>query len=130
MARYNHPETDKTYAAAQRWVDAALKSDDSLFTPGRGIWTPEVIGDLWERFVNHPDTSSDKFLMKFKRQLAGDNLADATTIQLAGELLFIHLLMTSDVTPVVTPASAADRNPAAATTYGPGSVTPPSYGPT
>jgi len=97
VARYNHPETSKTYAAAQRWVDAALKSDDSLFTPGSRIWTPEVIGDLWERFVNHPDLSTDKFLIKFERQLAADERADPTTIQLAGELLFIHFLITSEV---------------------------------
>lgn len=27
MARYKRPEIDKYYAAAQRWVDAALESD-------------------------------------------------------------------------------------------------------
>ena len=85
MARFNPPVTDETYAAAQRWVDAALKRDDSLFTPGRPIWSPVVIADLWERFVDHPDTSSDDFLTKFRRQLAGDDPADPGTIQLAGE---------------------------------------------
>ena len=97
MARFNHPETDKTYAAAQRWVDAALKSDDSLFTPGSRIWSPEVINDLWERFVDHPDLSSDDFLTKFERQLVGDDPADPATIQLAGELLFVHFLIANDV---------------------------------
>ena len=98
MARlHNHPETDKTYAAAQRWVDAALRSDDSLFTPGSRIWSPEVIDDLWERFVEHPDPSSDDFLTKFKRQLAGEDPADPATIQLAGEVLFFHFLIATDV---------------------------------
>ena len=97
MARFNPPATDETYAAAQRWVDAALKSDDSLFTPGRPIWSPAVIADLWERFVDHPDTSSDDFLTKFGRQLAGDDPADPGTIQLAGELLFFHFLIAADV---------------------------------
>ena len=90
MARYNHPQTDSTYAAAQRWVDAALKSDDSLFTPGEAVWSPAVMDDLCERFVQHPDLSSDDFLTKFNRQLAGDDPADPATVQLAGELLFIH----------------------------------------
>jgi len=97
VARYNHPETDKTYAAAQRWVDAALRSDDSLFSPGSPVWTPELIDDLCRRFIDHPDTSSDDFLTKFERQLAGENPAVPRTVQLAGELLFIHFLIANDV---------------------------------
>ena len=97
MARRKIPGTDETYAAAQRWVDAALKSDDSLFTPGSRIWSPEVIDDLWDRFVEHPDLSSDDFLTKFRRQLAGADPAGPDTIQLAGELLFIHFLIATNV---------------------------------
>lgn len=82
------------YMAAERWVKCALMADDSLFTPGRSIWSLSVIRDLYTRFVDHPDTSSDSFMTKFKRQL---NDAPDETIQLAGETLFIHFLISSFV---------------------------------
>lgn len=82
------------YEAADRWIDAALRSDDSLFTPGRPIWAPQVIADLYERFVENPDESGDSFEEKFRRQLAA---APAETIQLAGELLYVHFLVADDM---------------------------------
>jgi 5-methylcytosine-specific restriction enzyme B len=39
MARDPRAEADAVYRAAQRFVDVALASDDSLFTPGRPIWS-------------------------------------------------------------------------------------------
>lgn len=39
------------YEAAVRWVGAALRNDDSLFTPGVPIWSAPVIADLYERFA-------------------------------------------------------------------------------
>ncbi|RPJ87161.1 MAG: hypothetical protein EHM18_02525, partial [Acidobacteria bacterium] len=77
------------YQAGRRIIDACLRSDDSLFTPGRGIWSPAVIGDLYVRFVENPDESSDSFETKFERQLSG---APPETFQLAGEMLFVHFL--------------------------------------
>jgi len=78
------------YQVAQRWVDEALRSDGSLFTPGRPVWTEENIGDLYQRFVSKPDTSADSFSQKLKRQL-GD--ASDAVIQLAAEVLYVHLLI-------------------------------------
>ena len=78
-----------TYEAAERFCDVALRADDSLFTPGTSIWAEPVLRDLHERFVERPDESSDTFLEKFKRQLDG---APDSTIQLAGELLYVHFL--------------------------------------
>lgn len=43
------------YKAAELWVERALKSDDSLFTPGVPIWSSEWLGELRERFLNQPD---------------------------------------------------------------------------
>jgi 5-methylcytosine-specific restriction protein B len=80
---------DLVYAAGQRFVEAALRSDDSLFTPGSAIWSNLVIEDLHHRFVGHPDTSKDSFVMKFERQLEG---APSETVQLAGELLFVYFV--------------------------------------
>jgi MoxR-like ATPase len=87
------PEQDVSlvYVAARRWVDAALRADDSLFTPGRAIWSLPVIEDLYERFVLRPDSSQDAFEAKLQRQLAD---APSDTIQLAGEVLYVHFLIT------------------------------------
>ena len=46
---------DNVYAAAQKWVDCALRSDGSLFTPGKPIWTRQWLGELQERFLDRPD---------------------------------------------------------------------------
>lgn len=62
---------DGTYAAAEQFVDRALRSDDSLFTPGQSIWSTENLDDLQRRFVLQPDESSDPFDVKFRRQLEG-----------------------------------------------------------
>ncbi len=80
----------ETYAAAARFVDAALRQDDSLFTPGVAIWSEANLDDLHARFVAKPDESSDAFLVKFQRQLAG---APDSTFQLAAEALYVHFLI-------------------------------------
>jgi 5-methylcytosine-specific restriction enzyme B len=80
------------YAAAGRFVDAALREDDSLFTPGVAVWAKTNLDDLYARFVAHPDESSDAFLVKFQRQLAG---APDSTVQLAAEVLYVHFLIAS-----------------------------------
>lgn len=79
-----------TYAAAERFVEAVLRHDDSLFTPGVALWTAANLDDLHARFVERPDESADAFLVKFQRQLAG---APDATIQLAAETLYVHFLI-------------------------------------
>jgi 5-methylcytosine-specific restriction enzyme B len=78
------------YEVARQFVDAALRKDDSLFTPGHPIWSRATLDDLYERFVKSPDESSDTFEQKLQRQLAG---APPETIQLAAEVLYVHLLV-------------------------------------
>ncbi len=97
MPRLTTPAATRVYAAAQRFIASALRADDSLFTPGTPIWSPEVIDDLYHRFVEHPDVSADSFEQKLHRQLRGDVLeppvdAAPATYQLAGELLYIYYL--------------------------------------
>src|SRR5687768_16861727 len=89
------PGLDKCYVAIALVRERALRGDDSLFTPGTPIWRDQVIDDLYRRFVEQPDTSSDRFEVKFHRQLDG---APDSTIQLAAELLFIHLVIADDMT--------------------------------
>jgi 5-methylcytosine-specific restriction protein B len=87
MAR--QPERDDLYAITTRFVDECLRRDGSLFTPDRTIWSTAILEDLYERFAGHPDTSGDPFNRKLARQLAD---APDTSIQLMGEVLFIHFL--------------------------------------
>ena len=81
---------EKVYEAAQAWVDRALRADDSLFTPGRGIWTSENLAELRRRFLDRPDISGDGFYVKLNRQLDG---GPAEVYQLMGEVLFVYFLI-------------------------------------
>jgi 5-methylcytosine-specific restriction enzyme B len=90
VARVGDAQNDITYQAAQRMVDNGLRRDDSLFTPGRPIWSLRNFSDIQARFVDQPDTTNDSFENKFRRQLAG---APAETVQLAAELLYVNLLI-------------------------------------
>jgi 5-methylcytosine-specific restriction enzyme B len=55
MARVTGTVGDQFYGAAQRFIDAALRADDSLFTPGTAIWSLAHIDDLYRRFIEQPD---------------------------------------------------------------------------
>ncbi len=83
---------DKVYEAARKWVDSALRTDGSLFTPGKPIWSSRWLGELHERFLNHPDVSGDDFLRKLERQLAD---SPPEVYQLMGEILYVHFLIVS-----------------------------------
>ena len=74
-----------------------MKSDDSLFTPGKKIWSLDNINSLDEFFVQNPiETSKIKFYDKFKTQLSS---APDETIQLAAEMLYTYFLIVMSVKP-------------------------------
>ena len=81
---------EKVYAAAEKWVERALRADDSLFTPGKAIWSSQWLGEVHQRFLNHPDESKDSFLNKLQRQLAD---SPPEVYQLMGEVLYFHFLI-------------------------------------
>ena len=81
---------ESVYAAAAQWVDRALRTDDSLFTPGQTIWSSPWLGELRIRYLDQPDESSDDFYTKLQRQLEG---SPAEVYQLTAELLYVHLLI-------------------------------------
>ena len=86
-------EADNVYKAASKWVDSALRTDGSLFTPGKPIWSSRWLGELHERFLNHPDASrGPSFADKLKRQLAD---SPSEVYQLMGEALYVHFLIVS-----------------------------------
>lgn len=95
MSRSSEPTKVLIYQVAGTWVDQCLRRDDSLFSPGRAIWSAPWIRDLRERFVERPDESQDTFSRKLERQLEG---APAETLQLMGEMLCVHFLIADSVT--------------------------------
>ena len=92
--------TERVYAAAKRWVDVALRTDDSLFTPGKQIWTSQWLGELHQQFLNNPDDHGGGFLGKLERQLDG---SPPEVYQLTAEVLYVYFLI------VKTTNSAAER---------------------
>ena len=90
MTRVLLPTSQPFYDASQAFVELALRSDDSLFTPGVAIWTRTNLDELHRRFNDDPDASGGSFQQKFQRQLAG---ADPAIVQLAAEVIYVHLLI-------------------------------------
>lgn len=86
MARW---QDNPIYAVAERFVDVALRRDDSLFTPGRPIWSPSNLDELDARYVQNPDLSSGSFEEKLKQQLSG---ASPEAVQLMAEAMFMYFL--------------------------------------
>ena len=85
------PDNESTYDAAGQWVDRALRTDDSLFTPGTSIWRLRWLNELHERFLEHPAVSRiSEFLPSLEQQLADCPLE---VYQLMAETLYIHLLI-------------------------------------
>ena len=90
-ARVTHWDgVESAYAAAEAWVDCALRTDGSIFTPGKPIWTRELLGELHRRFLDRPDDSRRPFLEKLKDQLE-DSAPEVH--QLMGEVLYVHYLL-------------------------------------
>ena len=81
---------EKVYAAAKQWVDCALRTDGSLFTPGKEIWTCELLGELHTRFLDRPDEGDRNFFEKLKEQLAE---SPEEVYQLMGEVLYVYYLI-------------------------------------
>src|SRR5437867_4525146 len=95
MPRNTEARVQPFYEAANRFVSEALKSDGSLFTPGVPVWSADNIKELYHRFIEQPHPGPDRFEVKLRRQLQG---APAKAIQLAGEVLFVHLLRSEEHT--------------------------------
>ncbi len=89
-SRKTHEGAEAIYAAAQKWVDCALRKDDSLFTPGKPIWTPEGLRKLREQFLDQPDVGQGGFYDKLRQQLEG---SPPEVYQLMGEVLYFHFLI-------------------------------------
>ena len=82
---------DAIYAMHARWLTEVLGPGDSLFTPGKLIWTTEHLDELERAFVGRPDTTPGK---KYEEKLR-DQLASVSpeAKQLMAELHAVHFLM-------------------------------------
>ncbi len=83
---------DRSYEILANWVEVAFRTQDSLFTPGKALWTVANVDDLYKKFVENPDETKNKFIDKFKNQLEGSS---DETLQLAAELLYIQVIAPS-----------------------------------
>jgi len=79
---------DQVYAAARLVLERGFVQDDSVFTPGRAVWTRENALDLAYR-LEHPPAGPGSFLDKLRVELAD---ASPEVVQLAAEVLYLHLL--------------------------------------
>ncbi len=92
-SRKTHDGAEKVYEAAQKWVDCALRADDSLFTPSKAIWSSGWLEELRRRFLDQPDREPGNFMEKLRRQLEG---SPSEVYQLIGEALYVHYLIISE----------------------------------
>jgi 5-methylcytosine-specific restriction enzyme B len=95
VARAHRPEDAPLYDLAAEWVARCVRRDGSLFDEDRGeLWTLPNFERLREIFNEQPDASSDPFLVKLGRQLAG---ASDDLVLLFAEVLYVHLLIARDI---------------------------------
>ncbi len=83
---------ENVYAAAEKLVERALRNDDSLFTPGKAIWSSLWLADLRERLLDKWEWPEDKggFGAQLEKQLAG---SPHEVHQLMAEMSYVHLLI-------------------------------------
>jgi MoxR-like ATPase len=87
--RIPYPSAKPVYAAAALWRDRCLLDDLGLFDDNRAS-NLENIEVLVRDFVQQPDLGEGTFLSKLRGQLAA---SPPGAVQLAAELLYVHLLI-------------------------------------
>lgn len=92
MAKHDLERLAATYAVAERFVDRALRQDDSLFTPGRPVWALPNFEELDRLYVQAPDPGQGSFEQKLRLQVGGGS---PDSIQLMAEILFVYYLPAS-----------------------------------
>ena len=89
-ARRMDEGAQQTYQAAELFKDNALLGNDSIFTPGTPIWTPDLLGELRTRFLERPNEGPGGTFQKLERQLVGSPLR---VYQLLAEVCYFVYLM-------------------------------------
>lgn len=88
-SRKTETGVENVYAAAQIWVDEALRTDGSLFTQD-AIWTVELLEDIQAKFLNRPYQGREDTFQKLQQQLEGSR---PEVYQLAAETLYFQYLI-------------------------------------
>jgi 5-methylcytosine-specific restriction protein B len=86
------PGNDALYVVTDAFRDRCLARDDSLFTPGRPIWTADT-AQYVATAVAEDDTSSREFVEKLVDHVAP---LPAAAMQLGAEILYLVLLPEHD----------------------------------
>ena len=82
------------YEAADLWIKRALKCDDSLFTPGKPIWSERWLGEARERFLDKIEAwNGGDFFGKLETVLADSPCCPPEVYQLIGEAVYVTYLM-------------------------------------
>ena len=85
------PNCEAVYDATDLWIESALKSDDSMFTPGTPIWSEKWLGEARTRFLDKQDALKGAgFFDKLERVLA---CSPPEVYQLMGEALYVSYLI-------------------------------------
>lgn len=94
MRRAIDPDYSHVYTVVKQWRDRSFSRGASLFQPDVTLWTPDVVGDVYTRFVEGADASDRTFMDKLEDQMSG---ASQLTCMLMAELMFVHLLPLTNV---------------------------------
>ncbi len=78
------------YIATARFLESCLRTEGSLFTPGRAVWSKDCVGELYRRLgENREEAKGTDFAHKLRGPLQG---ASQEVVQLAAEVLYVLLL--------------------------------------
>lgn len=94
------PEQEHIREAAALFVENGFQAGESVFAPGRVVWTSDCVAELVGVFVEEPDFQGASFVEKLKGQLA--NVSDNARLLMA-ELVCLQLL------PISTLGASAKR---------------------
>lgn len=92
-SKVNKSDIGPTLNAARRWIEGCLIDNRSILSAQR-LWTPEIVREVREAFVGHPDTGRDRFIVKLRRQMTA---CSPEAQQLTAEMLWALLLFPSSV---------------------------------
>ena len=82
---------ERVYQAADAWRACALQADDSLFTPGKSIWSTKWLRHLRMRFLDGSGAvEGQDFFQRLEAQLSGSS---PEVYQLMAEALYVHFLI-------------------------------------
>lgn len=94
MARHlKHRDIGPVLAAARTWINDCLVADRALFSDAE-LWTPSLVEEVRSAFVDHPDESDDKFMVKLERQLEATS---KSAKKLMAEVLWALLLFPTNM---------------------------------